>query len=201
MTDLAKTARLIFRSVLAGILLFALLEISENHVPKREEGLLNIIVDTESFAQEDILKLATEIEKLPEPLYAHFSKDGWKITLSPKRLENESSGLERGRIVGMTYYSEKEIHIAEPQYLLHEIGHFVWSTISTPEEIEALFREEGSEALLLLGQQASVNAREYFAEYFAAWISSSDAKRKALQNKTPETYQYFIELEAASWQR
>lgn len=65
----------------------------------------------------------------------------------------------------------------------------------------ALFRAEAQAAAAVLQDYAATNSREYFAEYFAFWIENHENERKMEQLRTvsPETYEYFLSLEAGGW--
>lgn len=61
--------------------------------------------------------------------------------------------------------------------------------------------DEEEDAYPKLGQYANVDDEEYFAQYFKYWINNRDdtQKMKLLQDKTPDTYELFIELENNGW--
>lgn len=50
-------------------------------------------------------------------------------------------------------------------------------------------------------QYANVDDEEYFAQYFKYWLENrnDEKKMKLLQDKTPDTYKLFIELESSNW--
>lgn len=60
-----------------------------------------------------------------------------------------------------------------------------------------LYAEEAEAASAVLGDYASTNSREYFAEFFEYWIDwAGDTMRLgALEKAAPETYAYFRTLE------
>lgn len=56
-------------------------------------------------------------------------------------------------------------------------------------------------ASAFLREYALTNSREYFAEYFAYYLTHSDHEEKVEQMRqlTPETFAYFSALSEAGW--
>ena len=128
-------------------------------------------------------------------------------------------GASSGRhIVG--WRENKKIRTEEvyrfPNGVLKENGHLVWDVrklfsnvvmgimeaFKVYPEIESLSIDKDLYALEAasapMKQHAKSNSLEYFAEFFAYWLSGSTRILVQLKELTPETYAYFEEL-SADW--
>lgn len=129
-------------------------------------------------------------------------------------------GASSGRhIVG--WRENKKIRTEEvyrfPNGVLKENGHLVWDVrklfsnvvmgimeaFKVYPEIESLSIDKDLYALEAasapMKQHAKSNSLEYFAEFFAYWLSGSTRTLAQLKELTPETYVYFESLEITHW--
>lgn len=60
------------------------------------------------------------------------------------------------------------------------------------------YEKEAEAASAVLGDYAATNSHEYFAEFFDRWVSwqGKDVRMEALEKAAPETFAYFLTLEA-----
>jgi len=94
-------------------------------------------------------------------------------------------------------YTEKRIYVSEASAVLHEFGHFLDCAMGFPQEHKDLYALEAASAPMK--QHAKSNSLEYFAEFFAYWLSGSTRTLAQLKELTPETYVYFESLEITHW--
>lgn len=140
------------------------------------------------------------LHQIPESILSKFQDLGWKIVLDCEYLDELSDALGFA-CSGATNYQQKTIYLSEAGAVLHEMGHFVNSAIHFPYEVRKLYGLEAEAAAKVLGNYSTTNSQEYFAEYFAYWVSFRGNNRKmaALEKASPNTYLYFTELEANDW--
>ena len=84
---------------------------------------------------------------------------------------------------------------------VHEFGHFLDGVQGFPSTSTSFYAEEAQASSAFLRDYAQTNCREYYAEYFAYWLSNHGDAKKAeqMQQLTPKTYEYFTELAANNW--
>lgn len=141
-----------------------------------------------------------KLRQVPGPVLQAFEDMGWIYTVNFPYLAqlSEQSGAN---CTGATDYSAKRIYVSEAGPTLHEFGHFLDYILQRPSESENLFEREASAASAFLREYALTNSREYFAEYFAYYLTHSDHEEKVEQMRqlTPETFAYFSALSEAGW--
>lgn len=139
-----------------------------------------------------------ELEKVPQAILDSFLEDGWTFYVGTERLEkyNAKNGTSG---IGLTNYTTKQVYVASNESVLHEMGHYLSSTLPNQDDIVMLYKQEGGQGRRLFREYASTDAHEYFADYFANWIDGRQAEHAAMKNLTPITYSYFEKLEAAGW--
>lgn len=141
-----------------------------------------------------------ELDQLPQTILQAFARRGWSYRIDFSYLENFSQ--QRGMdCIGVTIYNSKQIWVSDHTATIHEFGHFLDQVLNFPQKHTALFRAEAQAAAAVLQDYAATDSREYFAEYFAFWIENHENERKMEQLRTvsPETYEYFLSLEAGGW--
>lgn len=180
----------------AALLLFALMS---QHFEIDPPPLLEELTISSSTAA-DLNDCLLEIDSVPDPILDAFDAAGWEYHLDPGYLQAYGAANNLS-CVGLTSYTEERIYVGAASPTVHEFGHFLDWTLEFPAVHELLYQEEAEQALRILGDYSATNSREYFANYFAYWVSNSDhAERMAqLQGVTPKTYSYFSDLEAKGW--
>lgn len=141
-----------------------------------------------------------EISLVPAPILQSFIAHSWTFSIDEEFLRDLSAQTQKF-CGGATDYTKKQIYVQSPSSVLHEFGHYLTYALNWPERHTALYLQEAKTAALVLGSYSATNSREYFAEYFAYWITNRENGEalEILQKISPETYSYFMELEAAQW--
>lgn len=138
-------------------------------------------------------------EKIPTIIVDEFNRQGWQIDLTNKnflKYKEEWGGVANG----LCDYANKTISLKTPASLIHEFGHFIDYISDDTLGIEELFDNESSIIEEYKGYQID-NSREYFAEYFVIYIYAKTdiEKLEFLKTFTPQTFEYFVELEENNW--
>ena len=134
---------------------------------------------------------------IPEKLRNRFLQDGWKLILTDKDIqETYYTGDVKGRLAGLTNYSEKTIYVHARKTdirrsLLHEFGHYVdsvYGMVSASTEFDSIYK---SEKIHLnekwkIDSHATSNAQEFFAESFSMILIYSSQS----QTDIPNTYAF-----------
>ena len=141
-----------------------------------------------------------ELEKVPESILYEFNDRGWAYRIDSDYIDEYSERIGMA-CVGCCSYMDKSLYVKEPYATVHEIGHFYHYFVGFDSTIEDLYADEAEAARGLLGDYATTNHKEYFAEVFDYWIQNEDdaTMMKALKNVAPETYAYFETIEAGNW--
>lgn len=141
-----------------------------------------------------------ELQQVPESILHTFERKGWAYVIDFAYLRefSEQCGME---CIGATSYGAKRIYVSDHTATVHEFGHFLDQMLNFPAKHEALFQDEAQSSTAVLRDYATTNSREYFAEYFAYWITNRENvdKMTRLKAVTPGTYLYFSLLEANGW--
>lgn len=141
-----------------------------------------------------------ELCQVPKPVLQAFEDMGWTYTVNFSYLSqlSEQNGTS---CTGATVYSSKQIYVSEAGATLHEFGHFLDYALQRPSENERFFEREAAAASAFLREYALTTPGEYFAEYFAYYLTHSGREKKVEQMKrlTPETFAYFSALSKAGW--
>ena len=180
----------------AALLLFALMS---QHFEVASPPLLEELTISSSTAA-DLNDCLLEIDSVPDPILDAFDAADWEYHVDPGYLQ--AYGAEHDlSCIGLTSYTEKRIYVGAASSTVHEFGHFLDWTLKFPAVHELLYQEEAEQALRVLNDYSATNSHEYFANYFAYWISNSDhaERMEQLQDVTPKTYAYFSNLEAKGW--
>ena len=103
---------------------------------------------------------------------------------------------------GAADYGAKRIYVSEAKATVHEFGHFLDSMLGFPSEHSSFYEAEADAASAFLRAYAGTSCREYFADYFAYYVTNHSNAEKAAQMErlTPETFALFSALEAGGWQ-
>lgn len=138
-----------------------------------------------------------EFQKVPECILEEYIQEGWSFRVDTQAVD--ALGEELGMsCAGMTSYQKKTIYAKVPACVVHEFGHFFHQTLGFPDVVDELYEKEAGAASAVLGDYAATNSREYFAEFFEYWIDwqGQELRMEALEAAAPETYSYFLTLEA-----
>ena len=152
-------------------------------------------VTVENLIQWNVNAFLLELRKVPQPILDAFNENGWTFVIGTECLADLSRKLGVN-CIGAAAYTEKRIYVFEASAILHEFGHFLDCTMGFPQEHKDLYALEAASAPMK--QHAKSNSLEYFAEFFAYWLSGSTRTLAQLKELTPETYAYFDEL-ASVW--
>ncbi len=126
-----------------------------------------------------------KLKKIPSGLIDKFNQDGWKISIDYDKIV-EFGKHYNVNCIGVTIISEKTIYIASPNAVLHEFGHYVDNKFNCAQDWVEAYKVEAQKAPMTAHCKSTPD--EYFAEYFAKFISG---KSKILQKMTPITYEFF----------
>ena len=155
----------------------------------------NTPVTVENLTQWNVNAFLLELHKVPRPILDAFNENGWTFVIGTEYLTNLSRKLGVN-CIGAAVYTEKRIYVSEASAVLHEFGHFLDCAMGFPQEHKDLYALEAASAPMK--QHAKSNSLEYFAEFFAYWLSGSTRTLAQLKELAPETYAYFEEL-SADW--
>lgn len=159
---------------------------------------LNVTIEEDySTAANNYLQL---VQELPTVILDQFEKSGWSLVIGNDyiaewNVENNISA------VGLTTYADKTIYTARPVTTIHELGHFLHHQLKRPSDVMNLYHEEAESARSVIGDYATTNEDEYFAEVFCEWFCSqnNETRRAELRAAAPKTFAYFSNLEANNW--
>ena len=141
-----------------------------------------------------------ELRKFPKQLLDAFNAAGWTYRIDFDYMGELSNQLNMS-CIGATNYSRKTIYISEASATLHEFGHFLDGQMSFPTEHERLYLAEAQNSGLR--DYAKTNAREYFADCFAYYITygGNSEMMERLRKNAPQTCAYFEELGKGGWSK
>ena len=141
-----------------------------------------------------------ELRKVPKPILDTFNAAGWTYRIDFDYMGELSDQLNMS-CIGATNYSRKTIYISEASATLHEFGHFLDGQMGFPAEHERLYLAEAQNSGLR--DYAKTNAREYFSDCFAYYITygSNSEMIERLRKNAPQTCTYFEELKKDNWSR
>ena len=141
-----------------------------------------------------------ELAKVPESILYEFNDRDWAYRIDSEYIDDfsERVGMD---CAGCCSYMGKSIFVKKPFATVHEFGHFYHYFVGFDSKIEDLFVAEAEGVRDLLGDYATTNHKEYFAEVFDYWIQNSDnaMNLNALAEVAPETHAYFASLEDGNW--
>lgn len=149
------------------------------------------------------------LSKVPSEILDIFDAKDWTFKIDNSEIakynyENSSSA------VGLCSYMDKTIYVNCQNPTVHEFGHFIDYATDGVVGLDKLFTKEGSafEEFVMngissyyYGKYDVANSAEYFAEYFEKYINykSDDKVMENLKKATPETFEYFSNLESNGW--
>ncbi|MFQ7451099.1 MAG: hypothetical protein ACLRNQ_06350 [Flavonifractor plautii] len=92
--------------------------------------------------------------------------------------------------------------MSEAKATVHEFGHFLDSMLGFPSEHSSFTRRRPMRPPPFCVPTPGQVCREYFADYFAYYVTNHSNAEKAAQMErlTPETFALFSALEAGGWQ-
>ena len=142
-----------------------------------------------------------ELRRIPGPILRAFVDSGWTYAVDFQHL----AGLSRRygtSCTGAADYGAKRIYVSEAKATVHEFGHFLDSMLGFPSEHSSFYEAEADAASAFLRAYAGTSCREYFADYFAYYVTNHSNAEKAAQMErlTPETFAFFSQPEACGWQ-
>lgn len=156
-----------------------------------------------------------ELSKIPQNIRTAFIENGWKISFDMSAISDFSNSTGIYSVKGLTDTGTKRIYIANPDSIVHEVGHayqymiylrdFYSNKNSTiNESFDELFAQEGSAGKKLTGQYSSETGYEHFANCFAYYINalykSSQHDLDLMGNTVPQTKAYFDSLAENGWE-
>ena len=141
-----------------------------------------------------------ELRRVPESILRAFADSGWTYAVDFRHLASLSRRYGTS-CTGAADYGEKHIYVSEAKATVHEFGHFLDSMLGFPSGRSSFYEAEAGAASAFLRAYAGTSCREYFADYFAYYITNRDDAEKAAQMErlTPETFAFFSALEAGGW--
>ena len=136
-----------------------------------------------------------ELRRVPTPILEVFSTEGW--TLLPDTNYLADLGQKLGvSCIGATCCGEQRIYVSEASAVAHEFGHFLDDMLGFPAEHDRLYELEAANAPMRAHGKS--DSKEYFAEFFSAWLSGGEPLRQ-LKDAAPQTYAYFEMLSGNGW--
>ena len=137
-----------------------------------------------------------ELRKVPKPILNTFNAAGWTYRIDFDYIGELSDQLNMS-CIGATNYSRKTIYISEASATLHEFGHFLDGQMGFPAEHERLYLAEAQNSDLR--DYAKTNAREYFADCLAYYITygSNSEMLDHLRKNAPQTCAYIEKIVAS----
>ena len=141
-----------------------------------------------------------ELRRVPESILRAFADSGWTYAVDFRHLASLSRRYGTS-CTGAADYGEKHIYVSEAKATVHEFGHFLDSMLGFPPGRSSFYEAEAGEASAFLRAYAGTSCREYFADYFAYYVTNhSNAEKTAqMERLTPETFAFFSALEAGGW--
>lgn len=141
-----------------------------------------------------------EIQQVPEIIVDEFAKRNWAYHVDSNYLADLSIRYDMN-CIGATSYQKRIIYSRDPKSTVHEFGHFYHLVVGFPTTFDDIYEAENENARKVLGDYATRNAKEYFAESFDYWIVHQDNPDKlaSLQKVAPRTYSFLLELETDGW--
>ena len=136
-----------------------------------------------------------ELRRVPAPILEAFSSEGWTLLLDTKYLAELSRELNVS-CIGATCCGEQRIYVSEASAVVHEFGHFLDDLLGFPAEHNRLYELEAANAPMRAHGKS--DSKEYFAEFFSAWLSGGETLRQ-LKEAAPQTYAYFEMLSGNGW--
>ena len=183
-------------------------------VTRREAAMLLHAVLTRTFTVEapvapvtlvnatgvNVNDFLLELRKVPKQILDAFNAAGWTYRIDFDYIGELSDQLNMS-CIGATNYSRKTIYISEASATLHEFGHFLDGQMGFPAEHERLYLAEAQNSGLR--DYAKTNAREYFADCFACYITygRNSEMMEYLRKNMPRTCACFEELGKGGWRR
>ena len=142
-----------------------------------------------------------ELRRVPESILRAFADSGWTYAVDFQHLASLTRRYGTS-CTGAADYDKKHIYVSEAKATVHEFGHFLDSMLGFPSGRSSFYEAEAGAASAFLRDYAGTGCREYFADYFAYYITNRDDAEKAAQMErlTPETFAFFSALEAGGWQ-
>ena len=142
-----------------------------------------------------------EIHKIPEAILYEFQADGWSYRIDSEYVD-DFGDRNNAEYAGCCSYMNKSIYVKFYYATIHEFGHYYHRIIDT-SDFDEIYEMEAEAARDVLGDYATTNDKEYFAEVFDYWINWSDnsGKMNALKEAAPETYEFFRNLALNNWNR
>ena len=147
-----------------------------------EENSLSEILEIEGNVDSSIAEYANiYYASIPWEVRASLEEDGWRIILTDKDLQdNYYDGDVKGRLAGLTVFSEKTIYVYASKRdirrsLIHEVGHYVDyknGFVSKSDKFKSVFNKEKSslKELWKIDDHNTSNSTEFFAEVFNKFV-------------------------------
>lgn len=136
-----------------------------------------------------------ELRRVPAPILEAFNSEGWTLLLDTKYLAELSRELNVN-CIGATCCGDQRIYVSEASAVVHEFGHFLDDLLGFPAEHNRLYELEAANAPMRAHGKS--DSKEYFAEFFSAWLSGGEPLRQ-LKDAAPQTYAYFEMLSGNGW--
>ena len=152
-------------------------------------------------AEVDLNDYLLELRRIPEPILRAFAASGWTYAVDFQHLAGLSRRYGKS-CTGAADYGARRICVSEAKATVHEFGHFLDNILGFPSERSSFYEAEAGAASAFLRDYAGTSCREYFADYFAYYVTNHSNAEKAAQMErlTPETFAFFSALAAGGWQ-
>ena len=136
----------------------------------------------------DSVRVLNDLSYIPKELIEVFNSESWHISITSEQNLNDYYSCDSGAVVGLTYYSCREILLpvtALSKTVCHEFGHFVQSKYHCSSSLlQTAFLSESAD----FSEYATTSTDEYFAEMFANYMMFGDSSNYNFEEKHPLSY-------------
>ena len=130
-------------------------------------------------------------KSIPDALWTYFSDQNGEIVMDT----DEINKLGIPSVDGMYCNDTNTIYLASPNSLVHEMGHFVLDEYHLTSAVKKAFNAEKDQIKKTLGEYATTNYGEMFAEAFQGYLTSKYT-RQSIETNMPLTWSILEDLSA-----
>lgn len=128
---------------------------------------------------------------IPDALWTYFDDQNGEIVMDT----DEINKLGIPSVGGMYRDDTNTIYLSSPNSLVHEMGHFVLDEYNLTSAVKKAFNAEKDQIKKTLGEYATTNYGEMFAEAFQGYLTSKYT-RQSIETNMPMTWSILEDLSA-----